>query len=123
MERPIDVTMGHFNAIWQGDANDVILRCFELCSVPPSRLNLTSSETFSVRDVAGQLSELMGKSVRFVGGESECALLSNASQCVKQFGQPATPVSKLIQWIAAWTLRGGKTLGKPTGFESRDGRF
>jgi hypothetical protein len=29
----------------------------------------------------------------------------------------------LIQWVAEWLMRGGRTLNKPTHFESRDGRF
>jgi hypothetical protein len=29
----------------------------------------------------------------------------------------------MISWIADWISRGGETLGKPTHFEVRDGRF
>ena len=29
----------------------------------------------------------------------------------------------MVQWIADWVMRGGESLGKPTHFESRDGRF
>jgi hypothetical protein len=29
----------------------------------------------------------------------------------------------MIGWIADWQLRGGPTLGKPTHFQTRDGRF
>jgi hypothetical protein len=29
----------------------------------------------------------------------------------------------MIHWIADWLDRGGQTLGKPTHFEVRDGKF
>jgi hypothetical protein len=29
----------------------------------------------------------------------------------------------MVSWIADWTRRGGATLGKPTHFEERTGRF
>ena len=32
---PIDLRMGYFNAIWQGDANSYALRSLELCASPP----------------------------------------------------------------------------------------
>ena len=31
--------------------------------------------------------------------------------------------AQLIAWIADWVSRGGATLGKPTHFEVRDGKF
>jgi hypothetical protein len=29
----------------------------------------------------------------------------------------------MAEWIADWVRRGGESLGKPTHFESRDGRY
>jgi hypothetical protein len=29
-QQPIDLTMGYFNVIWQGDSNDLVLRSIEL---------------------------------------------------------------------------------------------
>jgi hypothetical protein len=33
------------------------------------------------------------------------------------------PLATLIDWTARWVKAGGGTLGKPTHFEVRDGRF
>ena len=49
---PIDLTVGYFNAIWQGDANSYALRSLELCASPPQVLNVTGPERISVREAA-----------------------------------------------------------------------
>jgi len=121
--RPVDVTMGYLNAIWQGDANSVCLRSFALCASPPAVLNLTGPETLSVRDVARRFAGLFGREPVFEGREADTALLNNAAQCHRLFGAPAVNAAKAIQWTAEWILSGGAGWDKPTHFETRDGRF
>src|SRR5262245_6876294 len=41
---PIDLTMGHFNTIWQGDANAMTLRAFDHCAIPPRVFNVTGPD-------------------------------------------------------------------------------
>ena len=36
---------------------------------------------------------------------------------------PRVNAEQMIAWIADWLARGGETLGKPTHFEVRDGKF
>jgi nucleoside-diphosphate-sugar epimerase len=119
----VDISMGHFNTIWQGDANAMALAAFGFVSTPPWVVNFTGPETLSVRTVCERLGELLDKPVRFVGGESPTALLSNASLLIDRFGQPQVSAARLIEWVAAWIRRGGRTLDKPTHFELRTGRF
>jgi len=120
---PIDVTMGYFNAIWQGDSNAMTLQAFAKAASPPVAINVAGRRTLSVREVAEQMSELMRRPVSFTGDEAPDALLSNASLAYRLFGQPQVDESQLIRWIADWTVRGGPTLNKPTHFEVRNGRF
>ena len=65
----------------------------------------------------------MGRTPLFEGVESETALLNNAERAFELFGQPRVTADALIEWVADWVMRGGPTLGKPTHFESREGKF
>lgn len=120
---PVDVTMGYANCIWQGDANDMILRSLALADCPPAVLNLTGTERLSVREVARRLGERMDRTVECVGSEAPEALLSDTTRMREALGTPATPISRIIEWTAVWIREGGATVGKPTHFEVRDGRY
>lgn len=121
--RPVDVSMGNVNVIWQGDANSVILRSFGLCSSPAAALNLTGPETLSVRSIALRFGQIFGVDPTFAGQEAQSALLNNASRCQRLFGYPTVTPDEMIEWIAQWIGMGGVTHGKPTKFGVRDGRF
>jgi nucleoside-diphosphate-sugar epimerase len=120
---PVDLTMGFFNTIWQGDANSYALRSLELCSAPPTILNVTGPERIAVREIAQWFGSTFGRSPRFVNTEGPLALLSDSSRCRAQLGEPEVPLSVLQQWVAHWIQRGGSSLNKPTHFEVVDGRF
>jgi nucleoside-diphosphate-sugar epimerase len=121
--RPVSVSMGHLNAIWQGDANSICLRGFALCESPPAVLNLTGPGTLSVRDIARRFGELFGREPVFEGREAETALLNNAARCHRLFGSPSVSAETAIEWTAEWIRMGGASWDKPTHFETRDGRF
>jgi nucleoside-diphosphate-sugar epimerase len=119
----IDVTMGYFNAIWQGDANAMALASLTKATSPPLILNIAGPEELSVRNTCETLARLLKKPVTFTGREAEDALLSNGARGWALFGQPHVDVSQVIEWTADWVARGGVSLDKPTHFESRGGRF
>lgn len=121
---PVDVTMGSVNVIWQGDACAAILASFGMCASPPVVLNVTGPERVQVRWVAERFAELLGRAApRITGTEAPTALLSDASRMVDLFGEPDVPIDQLLVWTAEWVGAGRPLLGKPTGFQTRDGRF
>jgi hypothetical protein len=119
----IDLSMGFFNAIWQGDANSYALRSLDLCSSPPAILNVTGPERIGVREMAEWFGSLFGRAPRFVNSEGPVALLSDSNRCRALLGEPEVPLTVLRQWVAHWVRSGGASLNKPTHFEVSDGRF
>jgi nucleoside-diphosphate-sugar epimerase len=121
--RPIDLSMGYVNVIWQRDANSVALRSFTHCASPAFVLNLTGTEILPVRKLAERFAALLQTEPVFEGSEKESALLNNARRCEQLFGPPEVSVDRMVEWIAAWVSRGGRSLGKPTHYEERQGAF
>lgn len=118
---PIELSMGHVNLIWQGDANAVALLALELVAVPPFVLNV-SGPIVRVRDLAERLGVLLGREPRLTGTEQPTALVTNATRC-RALHTPTVDLDAMLAWVAAWISHGGGTLGKPTKFEVRDGQF
>jgi nucleoside-diphosphate-sugar epimerase len=121
--QPIDLTMGHANVIWQGDANAAVLRTFGICATPPAILNVTGPETVLIRQLAKKFGEIFQVEPIFENIEADTALLSNASRCHRLFGYPNVSLLQMIEWVAHWVRISGPTLAKPTHYETRDGRF
>ena len=119
----IDLTMGYVNQIWQGDANAYLCQLFPLCTSPAAVINMTGAQVLSTRAMATRLGELMGREPHFVHREADDALLGNAERLFEQLGTPQVSVEHMLQWMAYWVQLGGKSLGKPTKYESRSGKF
>lgn len=120
---PLDLSMGHVNVIWQGDANEYAIRSLLRASSPPTILNVTGPETLSVRWLANEFGRLLGKTPVFEGVEQENALLNNASKAHKEFGYPRVSIREMIEWTATWVANDGETINKPTHFQERKGQF
>lgn len=121
--RPVDRTISHFNAIWQGDANSYALRSLEGCASPARVLNVTGAEILPVTDVAEFFGRRFGKRPEFRGSPTGEALLSDARACHEWLGPPHVAADELMDAVAIWIGRDGRTLDKPTHFETADGKF
>jgi nucleoside-diphosphate-sugar epimerase len=121
--KPIDVSLGHVNFIWQGDAAAQALRCLAHCDTPTSPINVSGHEILSVRELAAKLGARFDRAPVILGKEGPTAWLTNTSQAVKLFGLPIVDTEQLIKWTADWVSRSMPSLGKPTKYEVRDGRY
>jgi len=121
--QPIDVSLGHVNFIWQGDAAAQALRCLAHCDTPTSPINVSGPEILCVRDLAAELGARLGRDPVIVGEEAPTAWLTDTSKAVKLFGLPVVDTRQLIDWTADWVARAMPSLGKPTKYEVRDGRY
>ena len=121
--RPIDLSMGHVNIIWQGDANEMAIRAFRHCAVPSKILNIAGPETVSVRWLAGEFGKMFGESPVYISEEQPTALLSNAAESYRLFGYPRVPLKQIMELLVEWINQGNKILNKPTHFQERKGQF
>lgn len=120
---PVSTEMGYVNVIWQGDASRAALECLPLASAPPFVINVTGAEQLSVRAVAEWFARRFGTTASFTGTERADALLSDTSRMRATLAEPETTVAQMMELVADWVEQDRPLLGKPTGFEARDGKF
>jgi nucleoside-diphosphate-sugar epimerase len=120
---PVDLTMGYADVIWQGDANEQALRLLAHCTVPASPINVTGARHSSVRWLAGEFGRRFGRAPVLTGHEAPTAWLEDTTQAQALFGPPRIPIEAMLDWVADWVQRGGPSLGKPTHFSTRDGKY
>lgn len=121
--KSLDVTMGHVNVIWQGDACAQALRCLAQCTTPSSPLNVSGSEILRVRDLATRFGKLLGREPVITGRESDTAWITDTARARDLFGEPVVGLDQMVAWTADWVARAMPSHGKPTKFEVRDGRY
>ncbi len=120
---PVDITMNVFNFIWQGDACARAIQCLLHVANPPKLLNITGPEKVTLQDAAERFGKIFGKKPVLTGTPANEAWHSDASESIRLFGPPSKSLDELIGMIADHLRSGGKLLGKPTHFETRDGKF
>lgn len=121
--QPVSIATANVNVVWQGYANEVVLRSLTHASEDVFTINLTGPELLSVESIARQFGSIFGKQVMLVDEPQPSALLSNSGRCMAMFGYPSFPAETLIRWQAAWIATGLPMTGKPTKWAIRDGKF
>lgn len=121
--QPVDVAMGHVNVIWLGDANAMSLLALADAAVPAEVVNMAGPDMLQTRAVAQRLGELMKQPVDIVGTEQLDAFLSNGQRGYQRWGRPGVSVEQMLRWTADWVANDRPTLGKPTHYQSRTGKF
>ena len=104
-DRDIDISVGHANVIWQGDANSMVLRALGQCTTPTQPLNISGPETLSIRAVADAFGQRFGKPPRFTGSEATHGLayqFSRSASAVRLSDRSPRPDDRL-----------GRGLGQP----------
>jgi nucleoside-diphosphate-sugar epimerase len=120
---PVDVTMGWLNCIWQGDACARAIQCLAHTASPPRLLNITGPDKLNIRTLAEEFGRQLGRAPVIIGEEAPTAWLADASESIRLFGPPEMPVPRMMELITAHIRQGGRLLGKPTHFETRNGKF
>ena len=119
----LDITMGHTNAIFQGDANEYAIRCLLHCEAPINYMNVTGEGTIVVKDVVEKFEQLLGCKANVTGTPAEKVQLMNPAKAFRLMGKPFVDLDTMIKWGAEWILQGGEDIGKPTHFNERGGKF
>lgn len=119
----IDLTPGHANVIWQGDANAQTLRTLLHCTNPSSPIIISGPETPSIRSLALAFGKSFGKEPIFSGEEAKDCVLVNAQEAAEVFGNPEVSMSWMIKWTADWVANAKLSWNMPCHYEVRDGIF
>lgn len=119
----LDVTMGHVNVIWQGDACAQALRLLRHTTTPTTPINITGPAILAVRDLAHALGQRLGRTPILTGQEAPTAWLSNAAEATRLFGPPTISLDTMLDWTADWVAHHRPSLNKPTKFEVRTGVY
>jgi nucleoside-diphosphate-sugar epimerase len=113
--KEISVSVPYVNLVSQKDAIDRAIRALEICSNPPSALNV-SGPAVAVRDIAVRLGEMLGKKPLLVGQEPKLCLLINDDFCVKRFGNYNDTLEDMMTAAVNWVKNDGEYWGRPTKF-------
>ena len=122
-ERPVPLTMGYFNVIWQGDANRMTLRAWEHARPSTAAFNVTGPRRVGVREVATWFARRWDRRIVWEGTEAPDALLADASSTFDLLGRPSVGLEQMLDSIAQWIESGNPLWNKPTHFENRAGDF
>jgi hypothetical protein len=92
------------------------------CGVDCIAADLLSRDALAQLPDAANIVFMAGRKFGSTGSEW-LTWAMNCSQAVRLFGPPRVPLERMLDWTADWVQRGGASLGKPTHYEARDGKY
>jgi nucleoside-diphosphate-sugar epimerase len=113
--KEISLSVPYVNLLSQRDANDRAIRALEICSNPPSLLNV-SGPVVAVREIAERLGAMLGRKPLLVGEEQELCQVINDDFCVRRFGNYRDSLEDIMTAAVHWIKNNGEYWGKPTKF-------
>jgi nucleoside-diphosphate-sugar epimerase len=113
--KEISLAVPFVNLVSQRDANERAIRALEICTNPPSIVNV-SGPLFSVREIAAKLGEKLGRTPVLVGEEPASCQIVNDDFCVKRFGKYNDSIEDILTAAVSWVRNNGEYWGKPTKF-------
>lgn len=114
-DKEISLSVPYVNLVSQRDANDRAIRALEICSNPPSLLNV-SGPIYRVRDVAHKLGVMLEREPRLIGEEPATCQVIDDTFCVKRFGPYHDTLEDIMTAAVHWVRSSGEDWGKPTKF-------
>jgi nucleoside-diphosphate-sugar epimerase len=120
--RAVPLATGTVNIMWQGDGINAFGRLLAHCTTPTEPLNVGAPEAVSVRKLATTFGEVFGIEPIFEGEESDC-LVVDTDRAARLLGNPVVDTRTMCEWVAHWVKSGLPSLGKPSKFEVRTGKF
>jgi len=121
--QPVSVATANVNVVWQGYANEVVLRSLSHASTEVFTVNLTGPEILSVESIAHRFGQLFERDIELIDDPQPTALLNDSRRCMALFGYPEVSAEQLIGLQAAWLSAGLPMSAKPTKWAVRDGKF
>jgi nucleoside-diphosphate-sugar epimerase len=120
--KPVPLTTGSVNVMWQGDAINAFARLLLHCDTPSTPINVGDPGVVSVRRIAEAFGERFDRVPVFEGEEADC-LAVNCDHATGLLGTPNVPMEPMMRWVADWVSSGKPTLGKASKFQVRSGIF
>lgn len=120
---PIPIGTAYASVIWQGDSNAQILGMLAHATTPTTPLNVGGPELMSIRMAAHEFGRRFGREPVFQGEETQTGWFNSTLAAQHLYGYPVVPLARMIDWVADWVASDMPSLGKPTHYEERGGRF
>ena len=118
---PVDVTMSAVNVVWQGYANEVILRALRHARPIPSCSTSPVPRRSPSASWPATSARLFGVEPVLIGTEAPTALLSNSSKCMRLFGYPDVVAARALRVDGGWLRRGCRCSTSRPAFRSATG--